>query len=71
MLGPREVGLLVIQGLTCSLSVAMLKEETRGKKLDSEISLFLSPLFFFLSYLVIRGETRGVGGINDEKNKNP
>jgi hypothetical protein len=33
----------------------MFKEETRRNKLDSGISIFLSfsPLFFFLSYLVI------------------
>jgi hypothetical protein len=41
--------------------VVILKEGTKGKKLGSEISLPLSPLPFFLSYLVIGSET-GVGG---------
>jgi hypothetical protein len=41
----------------------VLKEKTKGKKLDSGISLSLSfsPLFF-LSYLVIGAETEGEGG---------
>ena len=43
----REVG--------CGLLVAVVKEETKGKKLDSGISVYI---FFFLSYLEIGSETR-------------
>jgi hypothetical protein len=36
----------------------MIKDETKGKKLDSGGFLIpLSPLFFFLSYLVLEGRT--------------
>lgn len=45
------------------LLVAIVKEETQGKKLDSEIFLIpLSPLSLLLSYLVLGGETEGIKG---------
>jgi hypothetical protein len=47
----REVG--------CSLLVAMVKEDTKGKKLGPGI-LIVPPLSLFLSYLVFVGETRGI-----------
>jgi hypothetical protein len=38
----------------------MIKKDTKGKKLNSWISiLFSPPLSFFLSHLVIEGETGG------------
>lgn len=46
--------------IVCGLSIVMLKKETRRKKLDLRISISLSPLYFFLAYLVIGDET-GVG----------
>ena len=56
----REVG--------CSLLVAMVKEETKGKKFSSEIFLIpLSPLSFFLSYLVLEGKTGEIKGGKKKK----
>jgi hypothetical protein len=50
----REVG--------CSLLVVVLKEETKGKRLDSGIFLIsFFPLSPLSSYLVVRGETGGGG----------
>ena len=44
----------------CALLVAAVKEETKGKKLDSGIFLIpLSPLSLFLSYLVFGSEGGG------------
>jgi hypothetical protein len=41
----------------------VVKEETKGKKLAPGIFLIpLSPFSFFLSYLVIGGETSGIKG---------
>jgi hypothetical protein len=55
--------------LVVGLLVAMVKEETKGKKFSSEIFLIpLSPLSFFLSYLVLEGKT---GEIKGGKKKNP
>ena len=42
-------------GIVCGSLVVVLKEETKGKKLDSGISVYI---FFFLSYLEIGSETR-------------
>ena len=43
--------------------VAVVKEEAKGKTLDSGIFLIpLSPLLLFLSYLVLGGEARGDKG---------
>jgi hypothetical protein len=51
----------------CSLLVAMVKEETNGKKSDSGIFLIpLFPLVLFLSYLVLGGE---MGEIKEEPQK--
>lgn len=48
----------------------MFKEETKGKELDLGILLTpLSPLFLFLSYLVLGGETREGGRGNKEGEK--
>jgi hypothetical protein len=40
-------------GSGCGLLVAVVKERTKGKKLDLEVSISLAPLSFFLFYLVI------------------
>ena len=50
------------------LVVAVVKEEAKGKTLDSGIFLIpLSPLLLFLSYLVLGGEPRGVKGEKKEE----
>ena len=48
-------------GRLLRLLVAMVKEETKEKKLDSGILLIpLFPLLLFLPYLMLGGETRGI-----------
>jgi hypothetical protein len=42
-----EVGYWSFREIGSSLLVVVLKEETKGKKLDSEISISLSPLSSF------------------------
>ena len=55
----REVG--------CSLLVAVVKEETKGKKSDSGIFLIPpSPLSLFLSYLVLGSKMCVCGGEVDK-----
>ena len=52
-----------LREVACSFLVAVVKEETKGKKLDPGI--FLTPLFplsFFLSCLVLEDETMGIKG---------
>jgi hypothetical protein len=46
-------GYWLFRGVGCGLLVVMLKEETKGNKLDPGISL--SPLSFVLSSLVMGG----------------
>lgn len=52
------MGLAVIQGGWLQFVGSRVKEETKGKKLDSEVSISVSPLSF-LSYLVIAKQTGG------------
>jgi hypothetical protein len=62
-------GSLWVRGVVCSLLVFMLKEETKGKELDSlslSFSLFLLPSLFlsFFSYPLIWSQTgRWVGRV--------
>lgn len=51
--------------------IDMLKKETRRKKIDPRISISLSPLYYFLSYLVIGNETGVRSSIKGGKKKNP
>lgn len=51
----------------CSLLAAVVKEETKEKKLKNKILIPLSPLPLFSSYLVLGGETRGLKG-GEKKN---
>lgn len=72
MLAPQKVGSVAIGHSVvggCGLLGVVLKEETKGKKLDSRInqtvtphhplSLLLSPLLFSLLYLVTGGKMGG------------
>lgn len=55
MLEPIRQGcwLLVVREVGCSLLIAGVKEDTKGKQLDSGIFLiFFSPVSLFLPYLV-------------------
>lgn len=55
MLGPQEALLVVREGW-CGLLVVKLKEEAGGKKSYLGSPSSLSPLSFFLSYLVWKPE---------------
>jgi hypothetical protein len=48
----------LFRGVVCTLLIVVFKEETKGKTLDSGLSL--SPLLFFHSYLVM-GVNGGMG----------
>lgn len=50
--------------IVCGLLVPVVKEETKGKKLDFPNSSF--PLFLLLSYLVLESRTQGKGWEEDE-----
>lgn len=47
MLGPQEVGMggcWLFREVGCGLLVVVLKEETKGKKLDPGVSILFFPL---------------------------